>query len=113
MKRVILNPFDLDVGILREAVSVLRDGGLVGFPTDTVYGVAGDPRNKTAVLKVYQVKSRPSNLAVPIIAADREQVMGCVRDVTPVATSLMAAFWPGPLSIVMKAAGILLSLIHI
>ena len=59
MKRVILNPFDLDVGILREAVSVLRDGGLVGFPTDTVYGVAGDPRNKTAVLKVYQVKSRP------------------------------------------------------
>lgn len=107
MKRVILNPFDLDVGILREAVSVLRDGGLVGFPTDTVYGVAGDPRNKTAVLKVYQVKSRPSNIAVPIIAADREQVMGCVRDVTPVATSLMAAFWPGPLSIVMKAAGIL------
>jgi len=103
VRRVTLDPVDLDIGVLREAADILRDGGLVGFPTDTIYGLAGDPRNETAVLKLYQVKSRPAALAVPIIAADREQVMRCVRDVTPVASSLMASFWPGPLSIIMKA----------
>ena len=107
MRRVKLDPFDLDISVLREAADVLRDGGVVGFPTDTVYGLAGDPRSETAVSKLYQIKSRPMKLAIPIIAADREQVMCCVRDVTSVAESLMASFWPGPLSIVMRAAIVL------
>ena len=87
---------------VREAAAVLRDGGVVAFPTDTLYGLAVDPRRDEAVRKLFEVKGRDLSAAIPLVAgslaqAEEAAVLGDVE------RRLARAFWPGPLSIVAPA----------
>lgn len=93
-----------DPAALALAVEVLQSGGLVAFPTDTVYGIAADPRQDAALERLFAVKGRDSRAAVPLIAADAEQAMAA-GDFGPddLYMRLADAFWPGPLSIVVPA----------
>jgi len=91
-----------DEKTLEEATSILRAGGLVAFPTDTVYGLAGHAYLPEAVEKIYQVKERAKEKAIPLLLADSEQVQEVASDVPPVAYRLMEAFWPGGLTIVLS-----------
>jgi L-threonylcarbamoyladenylate synthase len=80
------------------AADVLRSGGVVVVPTDTVYGVAARPDIPEAVEALYRAKGRPSSLQLPVLAASIEQVVGLGVDVTPAARALAARWWPGPLT---------------
>lgn len=91
---------------LARAVDVLRSGGLVAFPTDTVYGIAADPRQEAAVERLFLLKGRDRRTAVPLIAADTEQAMAAGA-FGPREMRVAAAFWPGPLSIVVPAKAVL------
>jgi L-threonylcarbamoyladenylate synthase len=85
------------------AVALLRAGGVLAFPTDTLYGLACDPRNPAAVAKLYRIKGRASDQAIPLIAADEAQIVACGASLGPTALRLAARFWPGPLSLVVPA----------
>ena len=87
---------------LVEAVTFLRSGGIVAFPTDTLYGLAVDPASPAAVARLFAFKERPAAAAVPFIAASREQVEAWTA-LSPDAARLAAAFWPGPLSLICDA----------
>ncbi|MGA9113092.1 MAG: L-threonylcarbamoyladenylate synthase, partial [Candidatus Dormiibacterota bacterium] len=82
-----------------EAVAAIRAGEVVVVPTDTVYGLAGDPSNPAAVERVYIIKGRPPRLELNLLAASISQLDGLV-EMDPVARALAGAFWPGPLSLV-------------
>jgi L-threonylcarbamoyladenylate synthase len=94
---------DYQAGIA-EAAAIIRSGGLVGFPTETVYGLAADGLNANAVAKVYAVKERPLDSALILHLADAHEAVSYVRDLPSGATDLMNAFWPGPLTLVMRKA---------
>ncbi|MFD1957890.1 L-threonylcarbamoyladenylate synthase [Paenibacillus thailandensis] len=86
---------------LREAADLLRAGGLVAFPTETVYGLGADARNTTAVGRIFAAKGRPSDNPLIVHIADPAQLEGLVYPLPPLAEVLMKRFWPGPLTIVL------------
>jgi len=86
------------------AAAIIRGGGLVGFPTDTVYGLAADALNKVAVARVFEVKGRPRDSALILHLSRAEQAWRYAAGVPPVARRLMDDFWPGALTLVMKKA---------
>ena len=77
-------------------------GGVVAFPTDTLYGLAVDPRSAEAVERLFALKARDRNAAVPLVAADVEQAM-TAGEFGPRERRIARAFWPGPLSVVVPA----------
>ncbi|WP_210530055.1 L-threonylcarbamoyladenylate synthase [Rubellimicrobium arenae] len=91
-----------DAGGLRVAADLLRDGGLVAFPTETVYGLGADAGNGRAVAGIYAAKGRPSfnPLIVHVLGSE---AAARLAEVSSVAGDLMAAFWPGPLTLVLTA----------
>jgi L-threonylcarbamoyladenylate synthase len=97
-----LNGFD--PGSLAVAVDALRRGLVVAYPTDTLYGLAADPRSSGAVDRLFALNGRAGDKATPLIAADVEQARRHVR-MTPLATRLAALFWPGPLTLVLESVG--------
>ncbi len=84
------------------AVEILKDGGIVAYPTDTVYGLGGDVFSRKAAEKIYKVKQRPRDLPLPVLLADREQLSAVVDSVPEIAKFLMRRFWPGGLTLVMS-----------
>jgi L-threonylcarbamoyladenylate synthase len=84
------------------AVAVLRRGGLVGLPTETVYGLAADAENELAVRRIFAVKGRPSTHPLIVHIADRAALATWTREVPPAAWTLAEAFWPGPLTLVLR-----------
>jgi L-threonylcarbamoyladenylate synthase len=102
MKRFVVSADAPDASMIAEAAAVIRSGGLVAFATDTVYGIAADPRSDAAVARLFECKGRDSKVAVPLIAADIGQARAA-GDFGPDAMRLAEAFWPGPLSIVVPA----------
>jgi L-threonylcarbamoyladenylate synthase len=87
---------------LTEAGEIIRSGGLVAFPTETVYGLGGDALNKESSRKIYQAKGRPSDNPLIIHIADMEHLEKIVSEIPESAVKLSKAFWPGPLTLIMK-----------
>lgn len=90
-----------DEEALREAGSILRRGGLVAFPTETVYGLGGDALNKESSRKIYEAKGRPSDNPLIVHIADMESLAAIVTEVTPEAYRIAETFWPGPLTMIL------------
>ncbi len=86
-----------------EAVIALNAGGLVGVPTDTVYGVAADPWSESGMNALFDLKGRGPEHPVALLVANLEQAHELV-DITALAERLAAEFWPGPLTLVLPAA---------
>ena len=78
----------------------IRMGGIVAFPTETVYGLGADAWNPTAIQKVFTTKGRPSDNPLIVHVATKDQVPAFAREIPVAAEKLMEAFWPGPLTIV-------------
>jgi L-threonylcarbamoyladenylate synthase len=92
---------------LDKAVAILGRGGLVAFPTETVYGLGADAANPAALRKLYAAKGRPSAHPVIVHIADIAQLEQWAREVMPVAQKLARKFWPGPLTMLFRrAAGV-------
>ncbi len=83
-------------------IQLIKDGEVVAFPTETVYGLGADVWNPSAIQKVFEVKGRPSDNPLIVHISDSKQVEDFASDVPLTAEKLMQAFWPGPLSIVFK-----------
>lgn len=92
--------------LLKEAGEILKKGGLVAIPTETVYGLGGDGLNKASAQKIYEAKGRPSDNPLIIHVADMESVERIVREITPEARKVAEAFWPGPLTMIFSKADI-------
>ena len=84
------------------AIRLLRDGELVAFPTETVYGLGADADNAQAVAKIFAAKERPANHPLIVHLAGREALDAWARDVPLAAYRLAEAFWPGPLTLILK-----------
>jgi L-threonylcarbamoyladenylate synthase len=89
---------------IENAVQALRDGELVAFPTETVYGLGANAQNPAAVRKIFEAKGRPANHPVIVHLDDPRFLHRWVREVPQTATRLAEAFWPGPLTMVMPRA---------
>ena len=97
---------------LAEAVEVLVGGGIVAYPTDTLYGLAVDPRQAAAVAQLCRVKGRARGVGVSLIAADLRQVESCLGALSPLGRQLAQRFWPGPLTLVFEPEAALVAAIH-
>lgn len=86
------------------AVDILRAGGIVVFPTDTVYGVGALPGDDRAVHKIFRAKRRPLEKALPLLLADEADLNRVAAAVPPAARRLSQHYWPGPLTLVMRRA---------
>ena len=89
---------------VQRAAAILRRGGLVAFPTETVYGLGADASNAAAMARLYAVKGRPGDHPVIVHFADAGAAFGWAREVPDAARRLAAKFWPGPLTLVLKRA---------
>lgn len=87
---------------LQEAGEILKKGGLVAFPTETVYGLGGDGLNKESSRKIYAAKGRPSDNPLIVHIADLDAMGYIVEEVTAEARRIAEAFWPGPLTMILK-----------
>ena len=92
------------VSDIAQAVDVLLKGGLVGFPTETVYGLGADAQSPEAVARIYAAKGRPSNHPVIVHVAPEADLNYWVQSLPPEAQALIDAFWPGPLTLILKRA---------
>ena len=86
---------------IKAAAEALREGDIIGLPTDTVYGLAADPWHTGASDRLFLVKRRPRNVELPVLVADEEQALSLAMSVPDSARRLMTAFWPGALTIVL------------
>lgn len=86
---------------IRQAAIILKEKGLVAFPTETVYGLGGDALDQHAAAKIYAAKGRPSDNPLIVHIADTDAVYALAKEVTDKAKLLMEAFWPGPLTIIL------------
>ena len=86
---------------LQQALDVLNEGGLVAFPTDTVYGLGALAFDGSAVESIYAAKDRPIEKAIPVLIGDAQDLEKVGMDVPDVAYRLADHFWPGPLTIVI------------
>lgn len=96
----IINPDDFEADQLQQACRILREGGLVAFPTETVYGLGGDALRPEAAAKIYAAKGRPSDNPLIVHIADIEAVDDIAEEVSETARRLAQSFWPGPLTMI-------------
>ena len=91
---------------IEEAAQILKAGGLVAFPTETVYGLGGNGLDKEAARKIYAAKGRPSDNPLILHVSKMEEVYPLVENVPEKAKRLMESFWPGPLTLILKKSKI-------
>lgn len=91
-----------DEEVIARAAGVLRRGGLVAFPTETVYGLGADAMNAEAVKKVFAAKGRPADNPLIVHVSTIAQFFELGSEISPVAKRLAETFWPGPLTLVVK-----------
>ncbi len=100
-----------DAPTLRAAAACLLDGGLVAFPTETVYGLGALALDEAAAARIFVAKGRPAEDPLIVHIHERRQIAGLVREIPPLAERLMDAFWPGPLTLVLAKSAAVPSII--
>jgi len=101
-----VDPENPEVGVLLEAAEAILRGGVIAFPTDTLYGLGCSLFDVSAVEMVARLKRRDLSLAVISLIPEPRQVYGLAEEVSEVAERMMQRFWPGPLSLIFRAAPI-------
>lgn len=87
---------------IKQAVNILREGGLVAFPTETVYGLGADARQASAVSKIFKVKERPHDHPLIVHLSRFEELPDWAQEISEEAILLAKTYWPGPLTIILK-----------
>ena len=91
---------------ITEAVNILKKGGIVAYPTDTVYGLGASMASLKAIERIFEVKDRPKGMAMPLLAVNRAQIKKLVNNIPPSAWLLMYNFLPGALTIILHKSDI-------
>ena len=84
------------------SAKTLRSGGVIAFPTDTVYGIGAIFYKSDSVAQLYKIKSRPHNKAIPILIGNKNQLDSIAKNISLTSKQLMKLYWPGPLTIIMQ-----------
>ena len=100
MKKIKVNMDEPDLLAIHEAVDILKKGGVIALPTETVYGLGADSRNKKAVERLYEIKKRPRSKPFTLCFAERNKAQNEFAVMPPFVYRMMEDFWPGPLTIV-------------
>jgi L-threonylcarbamoyladenylate synthase len=103
MRRVFVDPGSPQRDAIQEAAQWIRGGGVVAIPTDTLYGLAADPFSADAVARVFAIKGRAAERALPLIAADVVQIATHLGRLSPTGERLAERFWPGPLTLLVAS----------
>ena len=99
-----INPLHPEAKLIDIAAKTLYDGGVIAYPTETIYGIGCSAYNNEAVTRIYQLKGRDQAKAMILIAADLLQISELVKRIPVAAEKLMDSFWPGPLTMVFEAS---------
>jgi L-threonylcarbamoyladenylate synthase len=111
MRRVFVDPEAPQSDAIQEAAKWIASGGIVALATDTLYGLAVDPFNRAAVTRLFEVKGRGAERALPLIAADVAQIDRSLGGLTATARRLAARYWPGPLTLLVPAPAAMPSIV--
>jgi L-threonylcarbamoyladenylate synthase len=103
MLRIVVTAAAPDRDAIGRAASVLRGGGIGAIPTDTLYGLAANPFDSRAVAGIFTIKNRDLEKAIPLVAADLPQVLARIGQLRPLGERLAERFWPGPLTLIVRA----------
>lgn len=106
-KIVKIDPENIDYNIIKEAADIINRGGIVVFPTETVYGIGADALNENAVDKIFEAKGRPQDNPLIVHIAEVGEMYGLIREVPEDAKILAEKFWPGPLTMILYKKDIL------
>ena len=87
---------------IEKGVKILQKGGVIAFPTDTVYGLGADAFNSMAVKRIYEIKNRPKHRQLPLLIADVERLTALAEPIPKIAWFLARRFWPGGLTLVLS-----------
>lgn len=87
---------------LKEVANVIKQGGIVIFPTETVYGIGTNGLDELAIEKLYNIKERPLNKPISLLVSDFEMIKKVTKDISDVEYKIMKKFFPGPLTIILK-----------
>lgn len=104
---IIVNPHNIDPAKVRRAAKKIKEGGLVAFPTETVYGLGADTFNSQAVAKIFEAKNRPLDDPLIVHISQREDLLRLIKDIPDIVWELTNKFWPGPLTLVLKKSEII------
>ena len=96
---------------VEKGITILRKGGVIAFPTDTVYGVGSGIYDEKAIEQVFAVKQRTRNMSLPILLADVAQVHEVAQDIPPYAWRLIDCFWPGGLTLIVYRSRVIKDII--
>lgn len=102
-KIIKIDPLKPEEAYLREAAGIIKKGGLVIIPTETVYGIAANMFNKDAIGKLYAIKKRPKDKPFSLLIARKESIEDYGRDIPVSGYKLVDKFWPGPLTLILKS----------
>lgn len=103
---IFLETLELNANELDKGAKLIQNGEIVAFPTDTVYGLGADATNNEAVQKIFKAKERPENRPISVLVANYKDIEKYALDVPPEVLTLAEKFWPGPLTIILKNAGL-------
>jgi L-threonylcarbamoyladenylate synthase len=104
MQIIATDPQNPDAAAINAAVTVLRNRKVVAYMTDTLYGLGGDACSMLAIAKVFALKGRSTEKALPVIIGEKPMLWDYVEDVSSTAEALIGRFWPGPLTLIFKAS---------
>lgn len=97
---------DIDYTKLKEPAELIRNGGIVVFPTETVYGIGANALNENAIKKLYDIKKRPLNKPISLLVNSIDMIEQVAKDITKLDYALIKTFFPGPLTIILKKKNI-------
>lgn len=103
---IFLKTQELNEMELLKGAQLIQEGEIVAFPTDTVYGLGADATNNEAVEKIFAAKGRPTDRPISVLIANYKDIEKYALDVPPEVFKLAEKFWPGPLTIILKNAGL-------
>ena len=96
----------IDFDKLKEIYQIIKNGGIVVFPTETVYGIGTNGLNEEAISRLYEVKQRPTNKPISLLVSSIDMAEMVAKDITDMEYKLMEKFFPGPLTIILKKKNI-------
>jgi L-threonylcarbamoyladenylate synthase len=98
-----IDPVEPEPEIIREAATIIKQGGVIAFPTRCLYGLGADAFNPEAVERVVKIKQRPEQNPILVLIDSRKQLESLVMHIPPAADAIMEAFWPGRVTLVLEA----------
>lgn len=106
MRTIKLSANHPEAALVAEAVAALRAGNVLAYLTDTMYGLGVDARNEAAVARIFALKQRALQKAIPLIAGKRDLLRDWIKEFPPLAEKLTEQFWPGPLTLIFHASAL-------